>query len=137
VQTQHENKLKTTATRLFWGKLSRMLLGIIGLTGHEYPGVGRDAALAIPMGFAALVLIVYPTESHPSERLRYAAVISLVILVVGLLLAQRKLIVIAGIAGFVALRGLIAVAQGVWQGLIIAGIAAVVVVFCIRSSPAD
>jgi len=117
-------------------KISQLLLGIIGLTGHEYPGVGRDAALAIPMGFAALVVIVYPSEGHPSERLKWAAILSLCILIVGLLLAKRRAILVAGIAAFVGFRGLIAVAQGLWQGLIIAGIAAVVFILCIRSSPA-
>ncbi|SRR5713226_2506410 len=121
----------------FREKLRRLLLGIIGLTGDEYPGIGRDLALAIPMAFAALVLIVYPTESHPSERLKYAAIISLAVLIAGILLAKRRLIVIAIIAGYAGLRGLIAVAQGLWQGLIITGIATVVVIFCIRSSTTD
>ncbi len=109
--------------------MGHWLLGIIGLTGDEYPGIGRDIALGIPMGFAALVLIVYPTESHPSGRLKYAAAISLVVLIAGLLLVKRRSVVVGGIAGFVALRGLIAIAQGVWQGLIIAGLATVVVIF--------
>lgn len=56
----------------------------------------------------------------------------------GIVLAQNGAgTLIAGIAGFVALRGVIAVAQGAWQGLIIAGIAIAVVIFCIRRSPID
>ena len=118
----------------FFQKLWRLYLGKFGLTGDEYPGISRDIALAIPLGLAALVLIVYPSENHPSERLKYAAVISLVVLLAGLLLAKRRLNVIGGIAAIVGFRGLIAAAQGLWQGLIIAGIATVAVFVCIRSS---
>jgi hypothetical protein len=118
----------------FFQKLWRVYLGKFGLTGDEYPGISRDIALAIPLGLAALVLIVYPSESHPSERLKYAAVISLVVLLAGLILAKRRLIVIGGIAAIVGFRGLVAAAQGLWQGLIIAGIAIVALIFCIRSS---
>jgi hypothetical protein len=121
----------------FFEEIRKFFLGKFGLTGDEYPGIGRDIALGIPMVFAALVLIVYPSEGHPSERLKYAAAISLAMLIMGLLLAKRKTVVIAGIAAFVGFRGLIAVAQGLWQGLIIAGIAAVVFIICIRNSPAD
>jgi hypothetical protein len=121
----------------FLGKVWKLYLGRFGLTGNEYQGIGRDIALAIPMGFAALVLIVYPSESHPSERLKYAAVISLLVLIGGLVLAKRRLIVVGCIAAIVGFKGLIAVAQGVWQGLIIAGVAIVVAVFCLRSSPTD
>jgi hypothetical protein len=121
----------------FLENLWRLYLGKFGLTGDEYPGIDRDMALAIPMGFAVLVLIVYPSESHPTERLKYAAVISLVVLIAGLLLARRKVIVVGGIAAIVGFRGLIGVAQGLWQGLIIAGIATVAVIFCIRSSTTD
>jgi len=113
------------------------IFGKIWSHGNEYQGIGRDIALAIPMGFAALVLIVYPSESHPSERLKYAAVISLLVLIGGLVLAKRRLIVVGCIAAIVGFKGLIAVAQGVWQGLIIAGVAIVVAVFCLRSSPTD
>ena len=121
----------------FWEKIWKLYLGKFGLTGDEYPGIGRDIALAIPMAFAGLVLVGYPTESHPSDRLKYAAAVSLVVLIIGLLLARRKAIVVGSIAAFVGFRGLVAVALGLWQGLIIAGIAAVVFIFCIRSSPAD
>src|SRR5260370_15256865 len=124
-------------TMRFYEKIWKLFLERFGLTGHEYAGIGRDIALGIPMAFAALVLIVYPSESHPSERLKYAAAISLAVLIGGLLLAKRRTVVLAGIAACVAFRGLIAIAQGLWQGLIIAGIAAVVFIFCIRSSPAD
>ena len=89
------------------------------------------------MVFAVLVLIVYPSEAHPSERLKYAAAISLAILIGGVVLAKRRRVVIAGIAAFVGFRGLIAIAQGLWQGLIIASIAAVVFIICIRYSPTD
>jgi hypothetical protein len=121
----------------FWEKIWKLYLAKFGLTGDEYPGIGRDMALAIPMAFAVLVLVVYPSESHPSDRLKYAAVVSLVVLIAGLLLVRRRAIVVGSIAAIVGFRGLIAVAQGLWQGLIIAGIAAVVFIFCIRSSPAD
>src|SRR5215467_4037506 len=121
----------------FWEKIWKLYLGKFGLTGDEYPGIGRDMALAIPMAFAVLVLVVYPSESHPSDRLKYAGAVSLVVLIIGLLLARRKAIVVGSIAAIVGFRGLIAVAQGRWQGLIITGIAAVVFIFCIRSSPAD
>ena len=121
----------------FFEDIWKLFLGKFGLTGDEYPGIGRDIALGIPMTFAVLVLIVYPSEGHPSERLKYAAAISLAILIAGLVLAKRRTVVVAGIAALVGFRGLIAVAQGLWQGLIIAGIAAVIFIFCIRSSPAD
>jgi hypothetical protein len=121
----------------FFQKLWKLYLGKFGLTGDEYPGISRDIALAIPLGLATLVLVVYPSESHPSERLKYAAVISLVVLIAGLLLAKRRLIVIGGIATIVGFRGLVAAAQGLWQGLVIAGIATVAVVLCIQSSHAD
>ena len=118
----------------FCEKIWSLYLGKFGLTGDEYPGIGRDLALAFPMSFAVLVLIIYPSESHPSGRFRYAAAISLIVLIAGLLLAKRKAIVIGSIAAVVGFRGLIAVAQGLWQGLIVAGVATVVVIFCFRSS---
>ena len=124
-------------TMQFLQKLWRIYLGKFGLTGDEYPGIGRDIALAIPLGLATLVLVVYPSESYPPERLKYAAVISLVILAAGLLAAKRKLIVIGGIAAIVGLRGLVAAAQGLWQGFAIASIATVVAILCVkRSTPA-
>lgn len=104
------------------------------MTGYEYPGVGRDVVLSVPMAFAALILIVYPAESHPSERLRYAAASSLVVLIAGLVLARRKFIVIGSVAAIVGFRGLIAAAFGLWQGLLIAVGALAVVVFCARNS---
>lgn len=118
----------------FFQKLWKLYLGKFGLTGDEYPGIGRDIALAISMGLATIVLVVYPSEGHPSERLKYAAVISIIVLITGLLLAKRRLIVIGGIAAIVGLRGLVAAVQGVWQGLIIAGVSAIALIYCIRSS---
>jgi hypothetical protein len=118
----------------FWQKLRESLFGLIGMTGYEYPGVGPDVVLSVPMAFAALILIVYPAESHPSERLRYAAASSLVVLIAGLVLARRKFIVIASVAAIVGFRGLIAAAFGLWQGLLIAVGALAVVVFCARNS---
>ncbi|PYU53450.1 MAG: hypothetical protein DMG48_01495 [Acidobacteria bacterium] len=121
----------------FGEKIWRLYLGKFGLTGDEYQGIGLDMALAIPMTLAVLVLVVYPSESHPSDRLKYAAIVSLVVLIAGLLLAKRKAIVVGSIAAIVGFRGLIAIAQGLWQGLIIVGIAALVFILCTRSSPAD
>jgi hypothetical protein len=121
----------------FWEKMWRLYLGKFGLTGDEYPGIGRDIGLAISIGFAVLVLLVYPSESHPSERLKYAAGISLVVLIAGLFLAKRKGIVVGSAAAIVGFRGLIAVAQGVWQGAVVGGISIAIVIFCIRRSPTD
>jgi hypothetical protein len=86
------------------------------------------------MALAALILIVYPTEHHPTERLRYAAVVSTVVLIVGLILARRKLVVIGSVAAVVGFRGAVAAALGLWQGMVIAVVAFFVVVFCLRNS---
>jgi hypothetical protein len=106
----------------FWQKLRESLFGLIGMTGYEYPGVGPDVVLSVPMAFAALILIVYPAAS------------SLVVLIAGLVLARRKFIVIASVAAIVGFRGLIAAAFGLWQSLLIAVGALAVVVFCARNS---
>ena len=59
----------------FWQKLRESLFGLIGMTGYEYPGVGRDVVLSVPMAFALLILIVYavgPTEA--SQKVTLAAI---------------------------------------------------------------
>jgi hypothetical protein len=117
-------------------KVSRLLLGIVGLTGDEYPGAGRDVALAIPLTFAACVLLVYSSETHPSVRLKYAAIISLVVMVGGLLLAKSRAVVISVIAGFIGLRGVIALTlNGLWQGLLLILGALLLIVVCRRWLP--
>ena len=121
----------------FWQKLREWPLGLISFGGNEYPGAGRDVVLAVLMGLAALVLIVYPTEHQPSERLRHAAVASAAVIVVGLILARRKLVVIGGVAAIVGFRAAIAALLGLWQGALIAVVACAVVVLCIRNSEVD
>jgi hypothetical protein len=121
----------------FWQKLREWLLGLMGVGGEDYPGSGRDVVLTVLAGFAALILIVFPTVHEPPERLRYAAVASGVVLIAGFLLARRKLVVVGGIATIVGFRALIAAALGLWQGLVIAVLAFAVVIFCIRKAEAE
>lgn len=117
-------------------KVSRLLLGIIGLTGKEYPGAGRDVALAIPIAFAACVLLAYTSEDHPSVRLKYAAIISLGVFMGGLVLAKSRAVMILIIAGFIGLRGFIALAlNGIWQGLLLILGAVLMIAVCRRWLP--
>src|ERR1700759_2326151 len=104
----------TPSNMSFWQKLRELLLGLFAANSDEYPGARRDLALTVVMAFAALILIVYSTEHEASERLRHAAVVSGTILILGLILARRKLIVIGGIAAFVGFRALIAAVLGFW-----------------------
>jgi nitric oxide reductase large subunit len=111
---------------------------MIGLTGDEYAGIGRDILVSVCVAFATLILLVYPTERPPSERLKQAAIISLVVLVIGALIAKRRLNVVASVAAIVGFRGIFAVLRGgIWQGLLIMIIAFTVVLLCIRYSPGD
>ncbi len=113
----------------FARKLKLLFLNMSGLTGDEYPGIARDILLGIPMAFAVLILLVYPSIDHPSERLKYSAIASLIVLIAGLILAKSKADVISGIAGFVVLRSIVAIVQGlVWQGLLVAGVSIAIIV---------
>jgi hypothetical protein len=118
----------------FWQRLREWLLGLLGFTGQEYRGAGRDVVLSVLMALATLILTIYPTEPNPSERLRHAAVISVVVLIVGLILARRKLNVLRAVAAIVGFRALVAAALGLWQGLLIAAAALIVLIFCVRNS---
>jgi len=117
----------------FWRKFVREVLGIFGLTGDEPPRMLIDGFLGALGGFGAIVLLVFLSEKHPSERLRELAVVSLIVLIAGILLAKNRLGVILAIVAFVGLRGFVAFAlYGYWPGLLFAAVASAAVWLGIR-----
>src|SRR5271165_6861054 len=120
----------------FWHKFAREILGIFGLTGNESPRLVADTFLAALGGFGAIVLLIYAGEKHPSTRLHEAAIVSLIVIVVGILLAKNRLAVILAIAAFIGLRGVVAFAlYGYWPGLAFAVVVSVGVWLGIRFLP--
>lgn len=118
----------------FLAKISRMAVWL-GL--YRRQGLSR-----FPSGCRALrgdgVCCVDPDRlsdrTPSSDRLRYAAVISGVVLIAGVILAKRKLVIIGAIAAIVGFRALIAAILGFWQGFPIAVAALFVFIFCARES---
>jgi hypothetical protein len=108
----------------FWRKFIREFLGIFGLTGDEPPRLVADIFLGVVSSFGAIVLLVFLSEKHPSQRLKEVAAVSLILLVAGILLAKNRLAVILAIVAFVGVRGFIAFAlYGYWLGLLLAVVA--------------
>jgi hypothetical protein len=117
----------------FWRKFLREVLGIFGLTGDEPPRMLIDGILGALGGFSAIVLIIYAYEKHPSARLHQAAIVSLIVLVAGILLAKNRWAVILCIVAFIGLRGFIAFTlYGYWPGLLFAAVAGAAVWLGIR-----
>lgn len=88
--------------------LNRILLRFFDIDVEDYyPGILRDIFLSIPVWISSMIFLAYLIESHPARELKTEAMVSAIVILLGLCFAKKKAVIIGGVAGFIAIRGIL------------------------------